>query len=149
MATIAAVILAARLHWTAHRIDWVVACEQMKYGSGENFEFGPYKDSDILIVSDVDRPDYTLFVNRKLGELVRSREDKVTIWTSNTPLDTFCRRIETSSRRDERSGYNGVGKMQAAKMRETAVTIRSRLKGRMGLGVPFESSRGDWREKRE
>jgi len=145
LATVLAVILAVRWEWTARRCDWMALTEALKPGSGEERTLEPYKRCEVLIVSDPDRPDQTLFKNKKLGELVRAREGKVTLWTSNTPLRTFCRRIRTSCRRDERRGYNGVGTMLAVKMEEAAATVESRLLGRVAAEVPFTSPHGDWR----
>ena len=148
LATVMTVALAIRWEWTALRCDWMTLTEELKPGGNEDTTLEPYKHCDVLIVSDPDRPDQTLFKNKKLGELVRARQDKVTIWTSNTPLQTFCQRIRTSCRRDERRGYNGVGTMLATKMEEAAATIESRLLGRVALEVPFHSRLGDWRRER-
>ena len=148
LATVMAVALAIRRQWTALRCDWMTLTEDLKPGGREDTTLEPYKCCDVLIVSDPDRPDQTLFKNKKLGELIRARQDKVTIWTSNTPLQTFCQRIRTSCRRDERRGYNGVGTMLATKMEESAATIESRLLGRVELEVPFHSQHGDWRRER-
>jgi hypothetical protein len=145
LATVMAVALAIRYQWTARRCDWMVLTEELKPNNGASATLQPYKAADVLIVSDPDRPDQTLFKNKKLGELVRARKDKVTIWTANTPLKTFCQRIRTSCRRDERDGYNGVGTMLAVKMEEAAKTIESRLLGRVAGEVPFRSRYGDWR----
>ena len=148
LATVMAVALAILWQWTALRCDWMTLTEELKPGGNEETTLEPHKRCDVLIVSDPDRPDQTLFKNKKLGELVRARQDKVTIWTSNTPLQTFCQRIRTSCRRDERRGYNGVGTMLATKMEEAASTIESRLLGRVELEVPFHSQHGDWRRER-
>jgi hypothetical protein len=148
LATVMAVALAIRWEWTARRCDWMTLTEELKPNNGVGTTLEPYKRCDVLIVSDLDRPDQTLFKSRKLGELVRARAGKVTIWTSNTPLQTFCQRIRTSCRRDERRGYNGVGQMLAVKMEEAAATIESRLLSRVAAEVPFHSRHGDWRKER-
>ena len=148
LATVVAVALAIRWEWTALRCDWMTLTEELKPGGNERTTLEPYKHCDVLIVSDPDRPDQTLFKNKKLGELVRAREHRVTIWTSNTPVQTFCQRIRTSCRRDERRGFNGVGTMLSVKMEESAATIESRLLGRVATEVPFHSCHGDWRKQR-
>ena len=148
LATVMAVALAIRWEWTALSCDWMTLTEELKPNNGADTTLEPFKEADVLIVSDPDRPDQTLFKNKKLGELIRARQDKVTIWTSNTPLQTFCQRIRTSCRRDERRTYNGVGAMLATKMGEAAMTIESRLLGRVARQAPFHSRHGDWRKQR-
>ena len=150
LATVMAVALAIRWSWTALQCDWMTVTEELKPNNGSDTTLEPFKRVDVLIVSDPDRPDQTLFKNKKLGELIRTRQarDLVTIWTSNTALRTFCQRIRTSYRRDERRGYNGVGTMLAIKMEEAASTIESRLLGRVEREVPFHSRHGDWRKQR-
>ena len=147
LATVMAVALAIRWQWTALHCDWLVLTEELKPNNGASTTLQPYKAADVLVVSDPDQPDQTLFKSKKLGELVRVRQERVTIWTANTPLKTFCQRIRTSCRRDERREYNGVGTMLATKMEEAANTIESRLLGRVEMEVPFTSPRGDWRKE--
>jgi len=147
LGTVMAVALAVRWSWRARRCDWLTTTEELKPNNGTDTSLTPYKTCEVLIVSDPDLPDATFFRNKKLAELVRARLDRdlITIWTSNTPLATFCQRIRTSSRRDERVNFNGVGQMMATRMRESAAVIESRLRGRVEFEVPFSSPKGDWR----
>jgi hypothetical protein len=149
MATVLASFLATRWSWVPDRVDFEEAIMQAKRsfsGDDRPVNWKRHLNADVLIVSDVDGPRYTLFVNEQLEALVRGRQNKVTIWTANTSPKKFGQMIQQSTRRDERRGYGESGTTNASLMIRTANAIRSRLSGRVSTIVGFKSEHGDWRK---
>lgn len=140
IAHVLAKALAIKWGWTAGKLHWPDAVEDLRsFNGGGELDLRPYFDYDILIVSEIDIPDYTLFTIRKLEWLMLHRADKVTIWTCTVPVKNFARHMSTSSRRDERENPDRADKMKAM-----AQGVLSRFSGQVANIVPF-SAEQDWR----
>jgi len=150
LAHICAVALALRNNWTVRKIDWVVAMQEIKgsFSNGRQVDSAltKEKETDVLIWSDIDRPNTSLFVAEKVGELLRRREHKCTIYTSNASLKDYCTRILRNSKIREEQPLPGEENPTHLALQSTADTIQSRLRGTIFFELPFISLKGDWRQ---
>jgi len=139
LANIATVLLTIRNHWQPARLEWLNYINQMResYSGGPEVDTDRFTQADVLIVSDIDRTKTTSFVLEQMGNLIRARKGKVTIYTSNTSMPSFYKKLRHSTKRGEDKSY----------LQTTADTIESRLAGQVTAQVLCTSKYGDWRKQ--